>query len=100
MADRRYRLSEAADADLERLYAWGIAHFGPNTADSYFDGLIARLETIAQSPLLRQKVDHVRAGYHRCVYCAHSIYYRLEDGVVLIVRILGRENPGSSLPTD
>ncbi len=32
MPDRRYHLSEAADADLERLYEWGIDRFGVNAA--------------------------------------------------------------------
>ncbi len=38
MADRRYHLSEAADADLERLYEWGIDRFGMNAADQYYGG--------------------------------------------------------------
>ncbi len=100
MADGRYRLSGAADGDLERLYAWGIDRFGLHAADQYYDGLIARLQSIAQSPLIWQKVDHIRAGYRRSVYGAHSIYYLLEDNMVLIVRVLGRESPDSSLPND
>ncbi|MBU6408510.1 MAG: type II toxin-antitoxin system RelE/ParE family toxin [Alphaproteobacteria bacterium] len=98
MADRRYHLSEAADADLERLYEWGINRFGMNAADQYYDGLIARFENIAESPLLWPAVDHIRAGYRRSVYVAHSIYYRIEATGVLIARILGRENPATSLP--
>jgi toxin ParE1/3/4 len=98
MADRRYHLSEAADADLERLYEWGIDRFGMNAADQYYDGLIARFEKIAESPMLWQEVEHIRAGYRRSVYVAHSIYYRIEATGVLIVRVLGRENPATSLP--
>jgi toxin ParE1/3/4 len=98
MADRRYHLSEAADADLERLYEWGIDRFGMNAADQYYDGLIARFEKIAESPQLWPAVYHIRAGYRRSVYVAHSIYYRIESTGVLIVRVLGRENPATSLP--
>ncbi|MFZ4604092.1 MAG: type II toxin-antitoxin system RelE/ParE family toxin [Caulobacterales bacterium] len=98
MADDRYRLSEAADADLERLYDWGIDRFGMKAADQYFDGLIARFEIIAESPQLWPAVDHIRAGYRRSVYVAHSVYYRIEANSVLIVRVLGRENPATSLP--
>jgi plasmid stabilization system protein ParE len=57
MPDRRYRLSEAADADLESLYEWGIDRFGVNSADRYFDGLIARLGEIADTPQLWPEVD-------------------------------------------
>lgn len=100
MANRRYHLSEAADADLERLYEWGIDRHGVNAADQYYDGLIVRLGQIADSPQLWQGVDHIRAGYRRSVYSAHSIYYRIEDNGVLIMRIIGSENPQTSLPED
>lgn len=98
MADSRYHLSEAADADLERLYEWGIDRFGLDAADRYYDGLIARFTEIAAGPLLWQEVRHIRAGYRRSVYGSHSIYYRVQDSGVLIVRVLGRENPDTSLP--
>jgi toxin ParE1/3/4 len=97
MAERRYRLSNAADFDLERLYDWGIDHFGLKAADEYYDGLLQRLEQIAQAPLAWQAVDHIRAGYRRSVYGAHSIYYRIEEDGILIARVIGRENPMTSL---
>lgn len=100
MAERRYSLSEAADADLERLYEWGIDHYGVRAADEYYDGLIARFSQIADTPQLWQGVDHIRAGYRRSVYGAHSIYYRVEAGGVLIVRVLGRQNLETSLPEE
>lgn len=43
MVDGRYHLTQAADADLERLYEWGIDRFGVQVADEYYEGLIARL---------------------------------------------------------
>ncbi len=52
MVDGRYYLTQAADADLERLYEWGIDRFGVNVADEYYDGLIARLAQIANTPQL------------------------------------------------
>lgn len=100
MADARYRLSETADADLERLYEWGVDHHGMKAADQYFDGLIASFEQIAQAPYLWQGVEHIRTGYRRSVYGAHSIYYRIEADGVRIVRILGREHLETSLPAD
>lgn len=68
MVDRRFHLTEAADAGLERLYEWGIDRFGVNSADEYYEGLIARLVQIADTPQLWQEVDHIRAGYRvRCM---------------------------------
>lgn len=100
MVDGRYCLTQAADADLERLYEWGIDRLGVNVADEYYDGLIARLAQMANTPQLWQEVDHIRAGYRRSVYVAHSICFRVEASGVLTERVLGHENPQTSLPND
>lgn len=92
-----YRLSRAAEDDLARLYRRGITEFGLQQADRYFDGLMARFNRIAGDPTLYAAVDHIRPGYRRCVYGAHSIYYRLGDGMVEIMRILGREDAARQL---
>jgi len=94
----QYRLSQKADADLARLYDWGIDNLGLNQADHYFDRLLTRFEEISQTPLLWQAVEHIRAGYRRSVCGAHSIYYRVEDNGILIVRILRSEDAETSLP--
>lgn len=94
----RYRLSRAADTDLERLYDWGIDQFGLNAADEYYDALLTRFDEIAKSPLLWQSVDHIRAGYRRSVCGVHSIYYKIDGDEVIVIRILGRENVETSLP--
>ncbi len=97
MPEFHYSLSEAAGEDIESLYEWGIDRYGLNAADRYYDGLIARFDQIAENPQLWQRVDHIRAGYRRSVYGAHSIYYRVEAEGVVIVRIIGRENPRNDL---
>lgn len=100
MAERRYRLTGAADADLEWLYDYGIDRYGPGDADRYYDGLIKRFEAIAETPLYGQAVDHIRPGYRRSVYRVNTIYYRIENGGVVIARVLGRQDPHTSLPDD
>jgi len=87
-----YRLSEAADSDLERLYNFGIENFGLVLADQYFDGIVDRFQRIADMPRLYPAVDDIRKGYRRSVFGSHSIYYVLIDDGVKIVRILSRED--------
>ncbi|WP_339762528.1 type II toxin-antitoxin system RelE/ParE family toxin [uncultured Hoeflea sp.] len=94
----RYRLSKAADRDFERIFEFGIDQFGLVQALDYQNGMKRRFEQLATQPKLYQSVDHIRQGYRRSVYRAHSIYYRIDRDFVLIVRILGRENPDTSLP--
>ena len=88
-----YRLSEAADSDLERLYYFGIKSFGLALADQYYDGIVDRFQRIADMPRLYPTVDEIRKGHRRSVFGSHSIYYVLIDDGVKIVRILSREDP-------
>ncbi len=88
-----FRLSPAADADLDRLYDFGIDRFGLDQADRYYDGLEQRFAALAQFPLHYPAVDYVRQGYRRSVYGAHSIYYRILNGdCIEIMRIIGQED--------
>jgi toxin ParE1/3/4 len=88
-----YELNTVAAEDVRRLYRHGIERFGLAQADSYFDGLFERFDQLAEQPYLYPAVDGIRAGYRRSVYGVHSIYYRVLDGQVEIMRVLGREDP-------
>lgn len=92
-----YRLNEDADEDLDRLYEHGVLTFGLIQADHYYDGLIQRLYELVETPRLWQAVDHIRIGYRRSVYGSHSIYYRIVDDNVEIMRILGYEDAKNQL---
>ncbi len=92
-----YKHSADVEEDIRRLYRHGIQNFGLVQADSYFDGLFARFDQLAEEPLLYRAVDEIRAGYRRSVYGVHSIYYRVLDNHVEIMRILGREDPSVRL---
>lgn len=92
-----YKLSGDAEEDIIRLYRHGIENFGLVRANSYFDGLFARFDQLAEQPNLYPAVDGIRTGYRRSVYGVHSIYYRILDGQAEIMRVLGRENPDTLL---
>ena len=92
-----YDLSEEALKDLDRLYEYGVLTFGLSQADEYYDGLLLRFQEIATTPLLYPAVDHISEGYRMTVYKAHSIYYRVTDQSVYIVRLLGREDVSKEL---
>ena len=94
----RYRLTRAADRDLERLFDFGIDRFGPDRALDYVEGLKAQFQAVADNPALYQSVDHIRPGYRRCVYRAHSLYYKAGQDGIIIIRILGREHAQAVLP--
>ncbi len=92
----RYELAIAADQDFENIFNDGIDRFGLTRSLNYQNGLKQRFRELTEQPKLYACVDHIRQGYRRSVYHAHSIYYRVESERILIVRILGRQNPVSA----
>ena len=58
-----YRLSQAADEDLDRLFDHGIDRFGLDQAIEYLDGLIQRFSELAETPNQWQAVEHIRVNH-------------------------------------
>ncbi len=60
----KYELSGRADSDLKEIYKYSYVTHGKAQADRYYDGLIARLEFLANAPLIareRRDLDLRRA---------------------------------------
>ena len=87
-----YRVSEEANADLKRIYRRGVREYGEAQADRYFDAFFDRFEELAAQPRSYPAVDDIRPGYRRSVCGVDSIYYRVVDDVVEIMRILGQQD--------
>ena len=96
-ASVKYRFSRAAEADLREIARYGDQAFGQRQSNQYRQKRRRRLETIAEFPMHYPRVDNIRQGYRRAICESHSIYYRIERGCVLIVRILGRQDPLKNL---
>ncbi len=92
-----YRLSHDARMDLARIYWRGVEEFGELQAERYYDGLIQRFDDIAEAPYKYQAVEYIREGYRRSVFGVDSIYYRVSDGVIEIMRVLGRQDVNERL---
>lgn len=88
----RYRISNEAKQDLQRIYQFGLEHFGEEQADEYFWGFFECFENISENPMQYQAIDHVRMGYRRCVYKSDTIYYRVQHSIVEIMAILGGQD--------
>ncbi len=89
---RRYRLSRLAEADLRRIWKHGYVQWGENQADIYYQKLIDRFEELAETPHLYPSVNHIRKGYRKSVCGVDTIYYRITESGVEIMRILGRQD--------
>jgi len=87
-----YRISEDAKLDLQRIYRRGVLKFGEAQADQCFDAFFERFAELVEQPNLYQAVDETREGYRRSVCGSDSIYYRVVEDAVEIMRILGQQD--------
>lgn len=88
----KYKLSNEAKEDLIRIHHYGVEKFGIAQADKYFDAFFEYFDIIAQRPLSFESVDYIKKGYRRCVCGVDSIYFRIENGTVEIMAIIGRQD--------
>ncbi len=87
----KYKISNAAQQDLIRIHHYGVKKFGVVQADKYFNSFFEYFETIAQQAYSFESVDFIKPGYRRCVCGSDSIYYRINNGVVEIMAIIGKQ---------
>jgi len=88
----KYRLSNVAKADLIRIHQFGIKRFGVTQADQYFETIFEYFDLIAKQPFIFEAVDFIKPGYRRCVCGSDNIYYRVENNIVEIMTIIGKQD--------
>lgn len=88
----KYLLGESAKEDLIRIHQYGTKKFGVKQADKYFNDFFDCFDSIAKNPFAFESVDYIRKGYRRCVFGVDSVFFRLENEVVQIIVIVGRQD--------
>lgn len=86
MAD--YELSNKADADLTEIYIFSYQRFGEAKADAYLQAIEKRFLMLAEQPLLGHRIDRIHKGYFRFEHASHSIFYKLKEDGITVVRVL------------
>ena len=87
-----YKLTPETEEDLNVIWLRGLRDYGEAQADEYYYDFIQRFEQLAEQPYLYPAVDEIRQGYRRSVCGVDSIYYRIIDGGVEIMRVLGKQD--------
>ena len=88
----KYKLSVIAKNDLIRIHQFGVKRFGEKQADKYFNSFFKYFEIIVDRPYSFEAVDFIQEGYRRCVCGSDSIYYRISNGTVEIMTIIGKQD--------
>lgn len=88
-----YRLTIAAQEDMDQLLDQGIDDYGVDVAIEYYDKIERRFAKLVEQPRLYPAVNEIRIGYRRTVCGVHSIYYRMDPEEIVIARILKSQDP-------
>lgn len=83
-----YRLSPAAERDLEAIWTHTVQQWGVAQASHYLDLLTAAFAELAQSPRTAPACDHIRPGYRRRLVERHMVYFRMTHYGIAVIRIL------------
>lgn len=96
MAD--YRLSAAAEDDIQALFRSSQLMFGTRQTDIYMAGLGQAFRNLAEAPGMGRGADHLRPGLFRSRYQSHMIFYTVGPDWIVIQRVLhARMDFGSRL---
>ncbi len=84
-----YRLSPAAEADLEDIWQFTALNWSHRQAEDYVSSLFDTFVKLGKNPGLGRRADVVMARYRRFRCGHHLIFYvQADDGRVEVVRVL------------
>ena len=87
-----YKLSKTTKEDLIRIHQFGVQKFGMKQADKYFNDFFDAFDRIAKSPFSFEAAVFVKNGYRRCVSGSDSIYFKVVDGSIEVMTIIGNKD--------
>ncbi|WP_028284020.1 type II toxin-antitoxin system RelE/ParE family toxin [Olleya marilimosa] len=89
MSKHKYRISQQAIEDLDKIWLYTLNKWSKEQADRYFNLIIAEIEFIADNYLIGKSAEQTRKNYRVTKIKSHLIFYRkVENEIVEIVRIL------------
>jgi len=81
-------ISPEARQDLVEIRLFSLEQFGPDIADAYFLGFDQAFDRLAHHPHVGVPKPELGTGVRCLVHRRHRIFYIIDGGVVVIVRII------------
>lgn len=89
MSKNKYRISQQAIEDLDKIWIYTFNKWSKEQADRYYDLIMAEIDFIADNYLIGKSTEQTRKNYRVTKIKSHLIFYRkVENEIVEIVRIL------------
>lgn len=85
----KYRISEKAISDLEKIWLYTLDKWSRKQADRYHKLVIDEIDFIVRNYDICRRIDFVRPGYRVSKVKSHLIFFRKTgDNIIEIIRIL------------
>lgn len=85
----KYRISEKAISDLEKIWLYTLNKWSRKQADRYHKLVIDEIDFIVRNYDICRRIDFVRPGYRVSKVKSHLIFFRKTgDNIIEIIRIL------------
>lgn len=98
---KRFRLSKLAEADLDEMWLYVAADGGADVANHLIDDIVDRIVLLASHPKGGRLRDELSPGLRSFPVKNHIIYYRPDQGRIVVVRVLhGSRDQPSALGTE
>lgn len=88
MSRIKYRISESAIKDLDCIWEYTFFNWSKEQADRYHSLIMNEIEFISQNSSSGKPINHIKEGYLVSYVKSHMIFFKRNEGIVEIIRIL------------
>ena len=89
MKSCKYRISEKAIEDIEKIWIYTFENWSVEQADRYYNLIIDEIEFVAENFMSGKSMDYIKRGYRASKVKSHLIFFRkAEDDKIEVIRIL------------
>lgn len=85
---KEYRLSPRAQQDLEEIWLYTFQQWSPTQADNYVSEILSACKGLAAGEKVGITAEFIRKGYWKYFSGPHTIYYKLSEPYLDVIRIL------------
>lgn len=83
-----YNLSARAAEDIEAIWLHTYKYWSSEQADRYVQVIVEELKFLCSHPFSGKDISDVREGYRSSKVKSHLIFYKVNNGVIEIIRVL------------
>lgn len=81
-------ISKKAITDIEEIWLYTFKKWSIDQADRYYNLIFDEINFICKNTNAGISMEHVRKGYRASKVKSHLIFYRIQNNIVEVIRIL------------